>query len=327
VTDGKHVVALFGSIGLLVCYDMDGKELWKADVGLLDAGWFYDKSYQWGHASSPVIYRDLVIVQADVQHDPYIGAWKLADGSRAWRVAREGEVPSWGTPTIYRGKTRDELITNGTMIRGYDPATGKELWKLGPNSEVTVATPIIAHDMFFVTAGYPPVRPIYAIRPGAAGDISLPEGGSSSEAVAWSNVRAGTYMPTPIVYGGMLHTCNNDGRMTVYDATSGEQLYRERIGGGGSFSASPVAADGRLYFANEDGDVHVLRAGAQYQALAKNAMGEICMATPAISDGLMVVRTLRHVYGLGEPPPTGDGAAGAGSAASPGSASTAPGAN
>jgi outer membrane protein assembly factor BamB len=300
VTDGKRVVALFGTIGLLVAYDLDGKPLWKTDVGVLDAGWFYDASYQWGHASSPVIYKDLVIVQADVYKDSFIAAYRLSDGKQAWKQERES-IPSWGSPTVYQGEKRHELITNGNTIKGYDPATGKELWSLAPNSEVTVATPIVAHDLFYVTAGYPPVRPVYAIRPGGDGDISLPEGSESSPAVAWSKSRGGTYIPTPIVYGDYLYTCANDGRMRVYKAKTGEEVYRERVGGGGTFTASPIATDGRLYFTTEEGQVIVVKAGPEYEELVKNEMGEICMSTPAISDGLLVVRTLKHVYGLGEP--------------------------
>jgi len=279
-------------------YNLEGKPLWTADLGVLDAGWFYDPSYQWGHASSPVIHDGLVIVQADIYKGSYIAAWKLKNGKQVWKTARE-DIPSWGTPTIYRGEKRDELITNGSTIRGYDPATGKELWRLGPNSEVTVATPVVAGDLFYVTAGYAPVRPIYAIRAGANGDISLPEDSDSSDAVAWSHDRGGTYMPTPIVYDGRLYTCGNDGRLTAYDAATGERIYRQRVGVG-SYTASPIAADGKLYFTTEEGDVVVARAGPEYEELARNSMNEVCMSTPAISDGVMIVRTMKHVYGLGE---------------------------
>jgi len=303
VTDGKHVVALFGTIGLLVCYDLDGNEKWRTDIGVLDAGWFYDESYQWGHSSSPIIHDGLVIVQADLYRDSFVAAWKLADGKPAWRTSRDGP-PSWGSPTVYRGEKRDELITNGSTIRGYDPASGKELWSLGPNSEVTVATPIVGHGLIYVTAGYPPARPVYAIRPGGSGDISLGEGSDSSEAIAWSKNRGGTYIPTPIVYGDYLYTCANDGRLTCYDAKSGEQVYRARVGGGGTFSASPIAADGKLYFSNEEGEVIVVRAGGEYEELAKSEMDEVIMSTPAISSGVMIVRTLKHVYGIGAAPET-----------------------
>lgn len=304
VTDGKRVCALFGTVGTLTCFDMNGKQLWTADLGTLDAGWFYDRSYQWGHASSPIIYKGLVIVQADTYKNSFIGAWNLKDGSQAWRTSRD-DVPSWGSPTVYHGKKRDELITNGSTIRGYDPTSGKILWTLSPNSEVTVATPIIANDMFFVTAGYPPVRPVYAIRPGGNGDISLEENAESSDIIAWRHERGGTYIPTPIVYGDQLYTCANDGRLTAYNATSGELVYRQRINGG-TMTASPIAADGNLYFTSEEGAIIVASAGTQYVELARNEMNEVCMATPAISDGVLVVRTQRHVYGIGKTTPSAE---------------------
>lgn len=301
VTDGKHVVAVFGSVGLLVCYDVNGRKLWQRDVGVIDSGWFFDPTYQWGHSSSPLIYNSTAIVQADQQKGSYIAAFDLATGKPAWRTDRTEEIPTWGTPTIVSGQRGDELVTNGTKIRGYDPRTGKLLWTLGPNSEVTVGTPVAGKDIIYVTGGYPPVRPVYAVKPGATGDISLPKGESASTAIAWSNDREGTYIPTPLLYRDILYTLNNNGVLTAYNAGSGERLYRARVGGGGSFSASPVAADGRLYFASEDGDVFVAKAGAEYVELGKYSLNEVIIATPAISDGVIVIRTLGHVYGIGSP--------------------------
>jgi hypothetical protein len=298
VTDGTRVVALFGSIGMLAAWDVNGKPLWTVDLGVLDSGWFLDPAYQWGHASSPIIYRDTVILQADVQKSSFLAAYRLDNGEQVWRTARD-EISTWGTPTVVRAGSTDVLVTNGPTIRGYDPATGKLLWTLGPNSEIAVATPVGGDGLVFVTGGYPPARPVYAIRPTASGDLSLPKDQTSSESIVWSNAE-GTYIPTPIYYEGILYTCNNPGILTAYDAKTGERIYRARLGGGGSFSASPVAADGRLYFANEDGDVFVVRAGRSYQELAKNQVKEVIMGTPAIADGLIVIRTLGHVYGVGE---------------------------
>jgi outer membrane protein assembly factor BamB len=298
-TDGKRVVAVFGSVGLLVAYDISGKELWRADLGVLDSGWFFDPTYQWGHSSSPVIYRNSVIVQADIQKRSYIAAWDLTSGKPLWRTERADEIPTWGTPTLVTGGARDELITNGTKVRGYDPATGKQLWTLGPNSEVTVGTPVAENGTIYVTGGYPPVRPIYAIRSGASGDISLPASKESSDVIVWSNSREGTYIPSPILYGGYLFTCGNNGVVSVYDAKTGQRVGRARTGEGGAFSASPIAADGKLYLSSEDGDVHVIRATPGLEPVAKNSMKEVIMATPAISDGLIVIRTLGHVYGIG----------------------------
>ena len=302
-TDGRVVVSLFGSQGLLVAHDAAGKLLWKQNVGVLDAGWFYDPDYQWGHASSPVIYKNLVIVQADIQKDSFIAAYDLKSGKQVWKTPRPDEIPSWGTPTVFEGKGRAELVAVGTkFIRGYDPATGKELWRLGNvNSEITTPTPFVAHDLIFVVAGYRPDKPIFAIRTGATGDITLGEGKTSSDFVAWSNRREGPYMPTPIVYGDLFYTCANNGVVRAYNAKTGEKLYEQRLGGkGGAFTASPVAADGKIYFPSEDGDVFVIKAGPKYDYVGASPMGEPIMATPAVSDGTIFVRTTQHLYAVGD---------------------------
>ena len=300
VTDGRYLIVLFGSHGLYA-YNLNGKLLWKQDLGVLDSGWFYDADYQWEHGSSPVIYRDLVIIQADVQKDSFIAAYNIKTGKLAWKTPRD-EISSWGTPTVYEGKTRAEVITNGSKaIRGYDPMTGKELWRLTPNSEVTTPTPFAARDLIFVTSGYRVIQPIYAIKPGATGDITLKDGATSNSFIAWSKTRGGPYMPTPIVYGDVLYTCSNQGVVTAYNADNGERLYQERLGGkGGAFTSSPVASDGKLYFSSEDGEVFVVKAGPKYELLATNPVGEVMMATPAISDGLLIVRGRTHLFAFGD---------------------------
>lgn len=299
-TDGRRVVALFGSEGLYT-YDFDGKLLWKQDLGILNAGWFYDPDYEWGTASSPVIYKNLVIVQCDIQKNSFVAAYDLNDGHLVWKTPRE-EIPSWGTPTIYDDGKRAELITHATkFIRGYDPMTGKELWRLSGNSEVTAPTPIVAHGLIYVTNGYRVVQPIYAIKPGGRGDITLKAGQESNDYIAWSKQHGGPYMPTPIVYGDYFYACNNQGIVTCYNAKTGERVYQERLGQGGSYSASPVASDGKLYFTSEDGDIFVVKAGPKFELLATNPMGEVCMATPAISGGAIFVRTEHHVFACGAP--------------------------
>jgi outer membrane protein assembly factor BamB len=301
-TDGEHVVALFGSAGLY-CYGVDGELMWKQDLGVLDAGWFYDPSYQWEYGASPILYKNLVIVQADVQKGSFIAAYDLADGRQVWRTERD-EIPSWATPSVFESGKRPELVTNATrQVRGYDPATGKELWRLAGNSEIVTPTPIAAHGLAYVTSGYAPIQPIYAIRLGAAsGDITLPEGKEASDAIAWRKMRGGPYMPTPIVVGDHLYTCSNNGILTAYDAKTGAQVYRERIAGTKSvaFTASPVAAGGNLYFPSEDGEVYVVKAGPKFELLATNPMGEVLMATPAIVDGTILVRGRHHLFAIGE---------------------------
>jgi outer membrane protein assembly factor BamB len=299
-TDGRRVIALFGSVGQLVAYDFEGRRLWKRDLGVMDCGDPVYGSTEWGHASSPLVHGQNVIVQGDRKRDSFLAAYRLTDGGEVWRVARD-ELSTWATPNVIAGPKGEELVTNGKKIRAYDPSSGQLLWTLGPNSEVVVATPIAGEGHVLITAGYPPVRPVYAVRPGQRGDLSLPEGRTASEAISWSHARGGTYIPTPIRYGEYVYTCNNNGLLTCYKDATGEQVYQTRIAeGGGSFSASPVAADGRLFFSAETGEVYVLRAGPRFELLARNDMGEVVMATPAISDGLLVVRTTGHVVGLGE---------------------------
>jgi outer membrane protein assembly factor BamB len=244
----------------------------------------------------------MVIVQADLQKNSFIAAYDLKTGKQVWKTNRE-EIPSWSTPTIYEGKTRAELITNGTKaIRGYDPATGKELWKLSPNSEIATPTPIIANDLFFVTSGYAPIQPIYAIKPGATGDISLKEDKTSNDFIAWSTKRGGPYMPTPLAYGDLLYTLSNNGVLAAYNTKTGQRVYQERLSGkGAAFTASPVASDGKLYLSSEDGDVFVVKAGPKYELLATNPVGEVMMATPAISDGIVIVRGISHLFAFAEP--------------------------
>jgi len=300
-TDGKHVVAFFGSEGLYT-YDADGKLLWKQDLGSLNAGWFYDPDYEWGIGSSPIIYKNLVIVQCDIQKNSFIAAYDINDGHRVWLTLRE-EIPSWGTPTIYEGQPRAELITHATkFIRAYDPMTGKELWRLSGNSEVTTPTPFVAHNLIFITNGYRVIQPIYAIRAGGSGDITLKDGQDSSDFIAWSKKRGGPYMSTPVVYGDYLYVCSMQGIIACYNAKTGERLYQQRLGEGGAYTASPVAADGKVYFTSEDGDVFVVKAGPKYELLATNPIGEVCMASPALSDGMIFVRAEHHVFAIGERP-------------------------
>src|SRR6185369_6879674 len=298
VTDGRYVVALFGSEGL-ACYDLKGKSLWKQDLGVLNPGLWDDKESSWGHASSPIIYRDLVFVQADGHKQSFIAAFNLKDGKQAWRVERN-EITSWTTPAIYQGKDRVELIANGgRYIRGYDPLTGKELWRFADNdTQVKMQAPQIAHDLIYITGGYPPGRAMYAFRPCAVGDISLKSGEDKNAFLAWTNSKGSPYTPTPIIYGDLLYVLSDNGVLSAYDAKTGANIYQQRLPT--SFSASPVAADGKLYLSSEDGDVFVVKAGRQYELISRNTMNQPLMATPALSNGMLILRGENTIYALGE---------------------------
>ncbi|MEL7496940.1 MAG: PQQ-binding-like beta-propeller repeat protein [Planctomycetota bacterium] len=301
-TNGKAVVAFFGSEGLY-CYDPNGKLTWKRDLGFLDSGWFYDAGYQWGFGSSPVIYKDRVIVQCDIQGQSFIAAFNLDNGDEIWRTKRD-EIPSWSSPTIHEFNDVTMVITNGTnAARGYDIKDGREMWSLKGHSEIVVPTPSVAHGLIFVSSGYSPIQPIYAIRPTAQGDISLSDGDSTNDSIPWSVKRGGPYMPTPIVYGDYLYCCANNGIFSCYEAKTGKQMYRKRMkakGGTLSFTASPIAADGHIYCTAEDGRVLVVKAGPKFSLVETNVLGESVLATPAVSEGLMIFRGQNHVIAVGK---------------------------
>ena len=296
-TDGRYVVAMFGSEGL-ACYDLNGKLLWKQDLGILNPGLWDDPDSSWGHASSPIIYRDLVIVQADGHKQSFIAAFNLKDGKQAWRAERN-EITSWTTPTIYQGKDRTDLIANGgRYIRGYDPLTGKELWRFADNNTEVKMQALVAHDLIYITGGYPAGRPMYAFRPRAVGDISLKPGEDKNAFLEWTSSKGSPYTPTPIVYGDLFYVLADNGVLSAYEAKTGVLVYQQRLPS--SFSASPIAADGKLYLASEDGDVFVVKAGRQYELLSRNTMDQPLMATPALSQGMLIVRGEHAIYALGE---------------------------
>jgi outer membrane protein assembly factor BamB len=299
-TDGKHLVVFFGSEGLY-CYDLDGKLLWKRNLGKMPSGRYLDPSYEWNTAASPIIYKNLIILQLDLADSASIVALDVATGKDVWKTERD-EQPSWPTPLIFEGPQRTELITAAPLFtRSYDPATGKELWRLGKHSALSTPTPVAGNGLIFITSGGgTTVQPIYAIKPGGNGDITLEDGADSNEHVVWSKHRGGSYIPTPLFLDGILYLCANNGVITALKAETGERLYQNRLNPGGSFSASPVSADGKLYFASEDGDVFVVRAGPKFEQLAVNPMGEVVMATPAISGDLLLVRTQGHLVAIGE---------------------------
>jgi outer membrane protein assembly factor BamB len=297
-TDGRLVVVSFGSQGVYA-YGVDGTLLWKADLGRLDVGAYDIPSVEWGTASSPIIWNDLVILQCDTQADSFVVALDAATGRVVWKTERD-ELPSWGTPTVATTSKGSELVTNAAnFVRGYDPRTGKELWRLGHSSKITAPTPIAAGDLLIVASGRAPERPIFVVRAGARGDLTLNEGQSSSQAVAWTRSGRGPYMPTPLAYQGILYVLGNNGLFDAYDLQTGDEIYRQRLPVIGSgFSASPVAADGKIYLSNEDGEILVVAAGRTFKHLATNSMGELLMATPALSNGMMFVRSSTSVSAI-----------------------------
>jgi len=288
-TDGKYLVVHFGSEGLY-CYDLKGNLVWKKDMGLLTPGPYTDPGVEWGYASSPVIYEDKIILQCDIPKTPYITALDLSTGNEIWKTSRGDEVSTWCTPAIYSKSGETQVIANGyTHICGYEFETGKEIWKLSNGGDAPAPAPVIANDLIYLNSAHGKYSPIFAVRPNATGDITLAPDSTRNKYIAWSIKKGGAYMQTPLIYGGYLYNLQVNGQLTCFDAMTGEVKYKQSLGE--AFTASAIAADGKVYFSSEEGNVYVVMAGPEYKLLAKNSLKDICMATPAISNHTLFFRT------------------------------------
>lgn len=299
-TDGKHVVAFFGSEGLY-CYDFDGNLLWKRDFGVLDSSWYTMPEAQWEFGSSPVIHDGKVIIQVDVQENSFIAALDVESGETIWKTDRD-EIPTWGSPSIYEGNDRTQIVVNGYKhIGSYDFETGEPIWWLEGGGDIPIPTPVFGFGNAYIMSSHGRMRPIYAIKLDAVGDVTPEDEKNLNEHIAWFYPRKGGYIPTPLIYGDYFYVCRINGILNCYDAGTGEEIYKQRVGSmNGAFTASPVAADGKLYLADEYGNVHVVKAGPEYELLKTNSLQESCLASPAISGSLLFVRTIGHLFAIGK---------------------------
>jgi outer membrane protein assembly factor BamB len=329
VTDGRHVVACFGNAGV-VCYDRDGKQLWHRDLGTFDS--------ELGLASSPILAGTRVILVCDhdgdrfTSFDSYLIALDLPTGKEVWKTERRGIYRSWSTPILVppppatppskggeqatppasppskggenpsKGREKSvsppleggvkggwELIVNAQdQLRAYDPDSGKLLWHVTGMTGWVTPSPVYGHGLIFATSGK--TGPTLAVRPGGRGDVTASH-------VAWKEENHGPYVCSPLVYGEHLYVHNEQGILSCYQARTGELLYRQRLEG--KFIASAVAGDGKVYLTNETGTTHVVRAGARFELLARNALGEASLASPAVANGEIFLRTERHLYCIG----------------------------
>jgi outer membrane protein assembly factor BamB len=300
-TDGKRVIALFGSEGLY-SYTLDGKPEWQKDLGTLDMAPSDDRTLSWGFASSPALFEDTVIVQSDSKKDGFLAEFAAADGHELWRVPRSSvSVCSWATPGVFKTGDRIQIVANGyPYIAGYDFKTGKELWRLKSEGDIPVPTPFMAHGLIYVANAHGGKSPLYAIRPEASGDITPVAGSRVSAGLAWSEERNGSYLQTPVVYGELIYASTSQGIFKSYDARTGRKLYEQRLGEGGSFTSSPIAADGKIYVSNEEGQTFVIKAGPQFELAGRNELGEVVLSTPAVSDRVLYVRTSGSVLAIAE---------------------------
>lgn len=296
-TDGKHVVACFGSEGLY-CLDIDGQLLWKKDFGKLHSGPYDAPKLEWGFASSPIIHDDKVILQCDCLNTGFVAILNIADGSEILRIKRD-DVATWSTPTIITTETQTQLVCNGyRQMAGYDLASGERLWTLQGGGDVPVPAPLFANGQIFLSSGHGRSS-AYAISPAARGDItpSPDDPEAASDGLNWWKPRGGSYIPTPIIIDDFLYTCSDRGVLTTRDVNTGKLVYQRRVGG--QHSASAIATPHHLYFSSEDGTVFVVKTGPEFETIASNSMREPVFATPAIVDDRLLIRTTHHLFCIG----------------------------
>ena len=294
VTDGERLYVYFGNTGLFA-FDMNGTPVWSKPLGP------FKTRNNWGAASSPALHGDRVYIVNDNDEQSFVAAFDKRTGREIWRVARK-EGTNWSTPFVWENERRTEIVTTGSdRVRSYG-VNGELLWEMTGMSTITVPTPFTRHGLLYISSGYiaDPNRPAYAIRPGASGDISLKPGQTSNEFIAWSLPAGAPYNPTPLVHGDIYYTLFDRGFLTAHDARTGKEIIaRQRITSNASaFTSSPWAYNGRIFAISEDGDTYVMQAGQEFKVLGQNSLGEMTLATPAISKGSLFVRTMTKVYRL-----------------------------
>ena len=298
-TDGKHVVAFFGSEGLY-CYDMNGKLLWEKDLGVLKSVFFTMPKAEWEFASSPIIYDGLVIIQCDVLENSFLAAYDVSTGKEIWKSERD-EYPGWCTPNIYKDAGSTYICVNGYRHRGgYNLKTGKEVWKMAGGGDIQIPTPIIGNGLIYFNSAHGKSSPIMAVKTNASGDLTLKENETSNQGVLWSVPRGGSYMHTMLLYRNKLYNVNWNGTINCLDPLTGREIYNAKLGASKSFIASPVASDGRIYIVDEEGTVYIISDESTFRQIAEMPMNDICMTAPAITDGMIFFRTQNFLYAVGK---------------------------
>jgi outer membrane protein assembly factor BamB len=300
VTDGKSVWVMTGT-GVLKAFDFAGKELWSRDIQK-DYGEF---GLNWGYASSPLLHEDSLYVQVlhgmKTDEPSYVLRINKATGKTVWKVERPTEAiqespDSYTTPALLRhGKTTEIVITGGDVVTGHDLATGKELWRAkGLNPENAPFYRIVASPVVYDGVIYAPtrVKPLLAFRAGGRGDVTASH-------LLWSTVN-GPDVPTPVTDGKYFYIVNDKGIVYCLDAKTGKEVYGQQRLKPGTYSASPVLADGKIYVTSEDGLTSVFKAGPAFEVLAENALNEYCLSSVAVSDGQLFIRTANALYCIGK---------------------------
>jgi outer membrane protein assembly factor BamB len=292
VTDGERLYAYFGNVGLFA-FDMNGKLLWSRPMEALKV------RSGFGPASSPVVAGNRVFILSDNDEQSFIAAFDARTGAEVWRVNRK-EGSNWTSPYVWKNDRRTEIVTAGSdRVRSYD-VDGKLLWELAGMASFDVPTPFAANGLLYVTSGYPAdkLRPAYAIRPGASGDISLKPDQTTNDYIVWSQPTLGPFHPSTLVYGGCYYTLLDRGILTCNDPENGREIYpKQRVSADATgFTASPWAYNGKVFLMSEDGDTYVIQAGAEYKLLRKNSLDEMTLASPAVANGSVIIRTATKLY-------------------------------
>lgn len=299
VTDGQRVYASFGNIGIFA-FTLDGVPVWQQRWPARAT------RYGWGTAASPALHQGRIYVLQDNEEESYLAALDARTGREVWHMGRPRET-NWASPFVWEHAGRTEIVTAATGgVRAYS-LEGRRIWQLSGQSSITIPTPFAADGLLYLASGYvgDSARPVYAVKPGADGDISLKPGETANAFVRWSLPQAAPYNPSPLVYRGIYYTLLDRGLVTAHDAATGKEIYgRQRIDpAAGGFTASPWAANGLLFMLNEEGDTFVIKPGPAFEVVRKNSLAELTLATPALARGSVILRTASHVYRLARTKP------------------------
>ena len=281
---GDKLVTFLGSEGLY-CHALDGTLIWKQDLGVIDISKY---GIGWGFSSSPAVHDDRIVLVCDDPNDPFLAARKLSDGTEIWRTSRKEVCErSWGTPLVLQAEDATQVVVNGwPKIVSYDLENGKEMWSFAGGGDNPIPTPFEANGLLYISNAHGGPSPIYAVHPGASGDV------------AWKVDKGGSYMSTPVVYGNQIYTGGSKGIIRSFDANTGAPIFQGRLGPKAGVVASLVAGDGKIFCACENGIVYVLKHGKELEIIAENSLGDPCLATPAISEGVIFIRTTKKLIAV-----------------------------
>lgn len=268
----------------LACYDLNGREIWRKSPGEFHS--------VHGFCSSPVIYKDLVILNCDQDAEAWIVAYDRKTGEERWRTDRPNRTRSYCTPLIAELAGKTQMVLSGSKsVASYDPETGKQFWVTDGPTEQFVASLVHTQGMLFVTGGFPQLH-VLGIDPSGSGNVTKTH-------IRWRDHRGVSYVPSPVAYDQWFFIVSDGGVGSCFDAKTGKILWKERLGR--HHSSSAVCAGGNVYFLDDDGTTHVLKAGPTFEMISENALGENAYASPAISQGQIFIRTAQHLWCIGKP--------------------------